>query len=273
MFEHLTSREVHDCHTLAGSCRDLGPDVDAWRHRLIDGLRGLVRARVVILAELVNLGEGAPGPMRSLATHRVGWADEAAERRWREYAQSMPVERTPEYPYINRFSGNRLTLSRDEIWGRESWYRSKTFNDIHRACGIDDYVMSVRSTHKPGRSLSIWVHREVGDAAFGERERSLIMLVHDTVCQELGGYLSWADEPRLGELTDRRRAVLDGLIRGDSEKQIAFALGVTRATVHDHVLGVYRHFGVSSRGELLARFIGRARPGGADGVGRMAAPD
>ncbi len=260
MFEHLTARDVDACHRLAGTCRDLGSDVDAWRQRMINGLRGLVRAQVVIMAELVNLGEGASGPMKSLATHRAGWADERSESKWREYASSIPVERTPEYPYINRFAGDRLTLSRDEIWGRGTWYRSKTYNDIHRACGIDDYVMSVRATTLPGRSLSIWLHREVGDAEFGDRERAMIALVHDVVCAELGGFLAWADEPRVGELTDRRKDVLRGLLAGDSEKQIAFALDLSRATVHEHVLAVYKHFGVSSRGELLAIFIGRARP-------------
>lgn len=245
---------------LAGTCRELGTDVDAWRERMIGGLRGLVRAQVVILAELVNLGAEAQGPMRSLATHRVGWADESAERKWGEYAESIPVERTPEFPYINRFAGDRLTLSRDEIWGRETWYRSKTFNEIHRACGIDDYVMSVRATTKPGRSLSVWLHREVGDDAFGERERAMIALVHDILCTELGSYLTWADEPRIRGLTERRRQVLEALLRGDSEKQIAFALDVGKATVHDHVLGIYKHFDVASRGELLARFIGKARP-------------
>lgn len=256
----MTSQDVHVCHTLAGECRELGPDTDSWRVHLIGGLRTLVGARVVIMAELVNLGEEAEGPMRSLATHRVGWADQKSEERWREYAQSTPVQRTPEYPYINRFAGDRLTLSRDEIWGREAWYRSKTFNDIHRACGIDDYVMSIRATDIPGRSLSMWIHREVGEQGFGERERSMIGLVHDVVGRELGGFLARADEPRLGTLTDRQRQVLARLIRGDSEKQIAFDLELGRATVHDHVLALHRHFGVSSRGELLSRFIGRARP-------------
>ncbi|MFK7884003.1 MAG: LuxR C-terminal-related transcriptional regulator [Phycisphaerales bacterium] len=260
LFEHLTSRDVHACHELAGSCRELGADVDAWRERMIHGLRGLVRAQVVIMAELVNLGEQAEEPMRSLATHRVGWADDAAERRWAEYAASNPVERKPEFPYINRFKGDRLTLSRDEIWGRETWYRSKTFNEVHKACGIDDYVMSVRATTLPGRSLSIWLHRSVGDDDFGDRERALVALVHDAVCGELGGFLSWGDEPRLCTLTPRRREVLASLLRGDSEKQIAYELGIGRATIHEHVLGLYKHFGVSSRGELLSLFIGRARP-------------
>lgn len=260
VFEHMNSQDAHRCHMLAGECRELGADSDGWRVHLIEGLRLLVGARVVIMAELVNLGPDAEGPMKSLATHRVGWADPVSEARWREYAQSTPVQRTPEYPYINRFAGDRLTLSRDEIWGRESWYRSRTFNEIHRACGIDDYVMSIRATDIPGRSLSMWIHREVGEQGFGARERGLICLVHDVISREVGGFLARADEPRLAPLTERQRQVLARLLRGDSEKEIAFAFDLSRATVHDHVLALHRHFGVSSRGELLSRFIGRARP-------------
>lgn len=260
VLEYLSSRETHACHTLAGECRELGADTDAWRVRLIEGLRSLVGGGVVIMAELVNLGADADGPMRSLATHRVGWADPASEERWAQYAQTVPVQRTPEFPYINRFAGDRLTLSRDEIWGRETWYRSKTFNEIHRACGIDDYVMSVRATDIPGRSLSIWVHRGVGEKGFTECERAQICIVHDIISHELGGFLARADEPRLATLTARQRQVLARLLRGDAEKQIAFEFDLGRATVHDHVLALYRHFGVSSRGELLSRFVGRAWP-------------
>lgn len=260
MLNHLSSRETHACHGLAGQCRQLGADPDLWRIHLIDGLRTLVDARVVIMAELINLGADAQGPMRSLATHRIGWADPKSEERWTQYTESVPVHRTPEFPYINRFAGDRLTLSRDEIWGRETWYRSKTFNDIHRACGIDDYVMSVRATDIPGRSLSIWVHRQVGEDGFTERQRAQICIVHDIISRELGGFLARADEPRLTSLTPRQRQVLARLLRGDAEKQIAFEFDLGRATIHDHVMALYRHFEVSSRGELLSHFIGRAWP-------------
>jgi DNA-binding CsgD family transcriptional regulator len=34
-------------------------------------------------------------------------------------------------------------------------------------------------------------------------------------------------------------------------------LGISRHTVHDYVKSVYRRFGVSSRAELLARWVRR----------------
>jgi DNA-binding NarL/FixJ family response regulator len=62
------------------------------------------------------------------------------------------------------------------------------------------------------------------------------------------------DKP-IPELSPRMRQTLDRLLAGDSEKQIALHLGVSKNTVHVYVKGIYRTFDVCSRGELLARFI------------------
>jgi DNA-binding CsgD family transcriptional regulator len=56
-------------------------------------------------------------------------------------------------------------------------------------------------------------------------------------------------------LSVRLRQTLEGLLAGDGEKQIAYRLRLSRHTVHVYVKGLYRHFGVSSKGELLARFV------------------
>jgi len=262
MFADLSARDIHECHQIAGRCRDLGADVDAWRDRLLADLRAAVGAQVIISSEIDSFGADAAseGQTRYLGIHRAGWISDQAERRWREYAQTIPVERTPEYPYLSKFSGKTLVLSRDEIWGRESWYRSQTFNDIHRECGIDDYIISICPTSIARRCTTLWLHKGVGARDFTSRERAIVSLVHMTINAEIGSFLAAADEPRLAGLTDRRLEVLGRLLMGDSEKQIAYHFDVARATIHDHVLAIYRHFGVSSRGELLARFIGRARP-------------
>lgn len=260
MFTELSARDIHECHQIASRCRDLGADVDRWRNQLLSELRVIVDAQVIISSEIEHFGTTTEQDTRYLGTHRDGWISEDAEVRWREYAQSIPVERTPEYPYLSKFSGETLVLSRDQIWGRETWYRSQTFNDIHRECGIDDYIISICPTSIPDRCTTLWLHKGVGSRDFTTRERAIVSMLHMIINNEIGEYLAAADEPRLGKLTKRRLQVLERLLIGDSEKQIAFRFDVSRATVHDHVLAIYRHFGVSSRGELLARFIGRAKP-------------
>jgi DNA-binding CsgD family transcriptional regulator len=57
------------------------------------------------------------------------------------------------------------------------------------------------------------------------------------------------------KLPPRQRQTLDRLLAGDSEKQIAARLQVSKHTVHIYVKSLYRRFGVCSRGELLAQFV------------------
>ena len=61
-------------------------------------------------------------------------------------------------------------------------------------------------------------------------------------------------------LSTRLRQTLQGLLAGEAEKQIAYRLNLSPHTVHVYVKGLYRHFGVSSRGELLARFVRPSPP-------------
>ena len=56
-------------------------------------------------------------------------------------------------------------------------------------------------------------------------------------------------------LSPRERQTLQHLLAGDSEKQVARKLGIDPHTVHVHVKRLYKHFEVSSRGELLARCL------------------
>jgi DNA-binding NarL/FixJ family response regulator len=56
------------------------------------------------------------------------------------------------------------------------------------------------------------------------------------------------------------RDVLNCLLDGDSEKQVATRLRLSRETVHQYVKVLYRHYQVSSRAELLARVLRRSSP-------------
>jgi DNA-binding CsgD family transcriptional regulator len=56
-------------------------------------------------------------------------------------------------------------------------------------------------------------------------------------------------------LSPRERQVLNRLLQGDSEKQVAAKLGISSHTVHVYVRTLHIAFNVASRGELLALFI------------------
>jgi DNA-binding NarL/FixJ family response regulator len=58
-------------------------------------------------------------------------------------------------------------------------------------------------------------------------------------------------------LFPRQREVLEGLLRGLGEKEVALELGISPHTVHTYVTGIYRHFEVDSRSALLSLWIQR----------------
>jgi DNA-binding CsgD family transcriptional regulator len=61
------------------------------------------------------------------------------------------------------------------------------------------------------------------------------------------------------KITPRQREVLELLLHGHGEKEIAARLFLSKHTIHNHVKAVYRAFGVSSRFELFARCADLAR--------------
>ncbi len=67
----------------------------------------------------------------------------------------------------------------------------------------------------------------------------------------------WRGRPPLPTLPRRLEQVLLGFISGASEKEIARKLDVSVHTIHDYAKELHKRLGVTSRGELLNRFMPR----------------
>lgn len=97
------------------------------------------------------------------------------------------------------------------------------------------------------------VVRALPDAAPDSVEYKRAMIAQ--FCRMVGERFSAPPPNPTAGLGPRLVQTLHRMLAGDSEKQIAAHLGVSPHTVHVYVKGLYRHFGVNSRGELLARFV------------------
>ena len=97
------------------------------------------------------------------------------------------------------------------------------------------------------------LNRDTGDRPFTERQRRILWLLQREVTGFLGTRLAKLGELSVSDLSPRLQTVLLCLLEGDSEKQVALRLGLSRHTVHHYVKGLHRRFGAASRGELLAR--------------------
>lgn len=101
--------------------------------------------------------------------------------------------------------------------------------------------------------------REAGKPMFGTAER-------DVVSAALRG-LRWFHRRLLlaegigvasGPLSPTERQVLHSLLQGLTEKQIAAGHGHSPHTTHEYVKRVFRKFGVGSRAQLMALWLGKA---------------
>ena len=89
---------------------------------------------------------------------------------------------------------------------------------------------------------------------FTARDRMLLHIAHSEQSWIYQGDVVLATRGGTA-VSPRQRQVLECLLVGHSEKQIAEKLSLSPNTVHHHIKALHRHFGVSSRSELLARWV------------------
>ena len=92
---------------------------------------------------------------------------------------------------------------------------------------------------------------------FTPRQKALVQELHEKITALIGGPLAGFHEPSPADLPPRVRQTLRCLLDGDGDKQIASRLDLSQYTVNQYTKMIFAHFGVSSRAELLARWIRR----------------
>ncbi|MEX2673309.1 MAG: helix-turn-helix transcriptional regulator [Phycisphaeraceae bacterium] len=253
--QRLRLGDVRAVHQLIGQCSELWSDAHAWREHLVQGLRTLVNGRTGFMV----LSDGDPMTV-CCGTPLIacGWDTGEDEARFRDSLAVPLGEIVPEAePVFADLETRRfISVSIHELVSVERWHRSEGYNRYHRPSNTDGLVASARVSG-PGRVEFLGACRAVGEAPFGRRELKINALLHREVAGLIGTRL--ATEQQLGRhgLSPRLRMILDYLLDGLTEKQIAQLLHRSPATVHRHVTMLYRHFNVTSRGELLSYFVHR----------------
>jgi DNA-binding CsgD family transcriptional regulator len=227
---------------------DLAGQPDEHARHLVDGLLKIIGAAagaLVLSAEFrpggsacasrgVALGFDDPdrAPMREAYFSRAGAIDPAIA------AHLNTVGRLDE--------GAAVTRTRRELVSDDDWYRCAGVADLRRRARLDDTIYSTRGTGIVDVAEAFCLVRERGAPPFEEEDRNLVWVLH----QELGPVFSGGMGPTL---SPRQRQTLRCLLEGASEKEIAARFGLSAHTVHHYVTSLYRHFGVGSRAQLIAR--------------------
>jgi DNA-binding CsgD family transcriptional regulator len=255
----LTLANVRAVLRLVGECRDLGYDPGEWGRHLHDGLCRLTGTRVGVGGELRAPGRGAPGELVTLTHAGMGPAESAAVD---DFVRHPGFGAHPVSAVLDGWAGRVVARTRRQLVPDTDWYRSLCYEQFHRPmerdhCLVSPYRLSDGSLHL------ITLHRTAGEHDFSPREQRLLLLAHVEIGRLMGPVLVRADDQYSpARLPPRVRETLACLLDGDSEKQVALRMGLSRTTVHQYVTALYRHYQVASRAELLARVLRRPEPGG-----------
>ena len=145
-----------------------------------------------------------------------------------------------------------LTRTLRQIDPEMAFENSAIFSAWAKA-NIGAIILSQRPMVGGGVS-GIAVYRAVGEPQFDEREAKITHIILSEV--PWLHFTAFPDQASrdITRLYPRHRTVLNLLGDGWPRKKIAAQLGISENTVHGYVKDIYRHFGVHSQSELLARF-------------------
>jgi DNA-binding CsgD family transcriptional regulator len=173
-----------------------------------------------------------------------------------------------EHPLADVFRDNArgiVTHRREDVLDDTAWYGSDYVNQLARPAGVDHPIVS-KLTLVDGGVTVLVLFRAFGEKPFTARERELAGMFHRSAGKLLrhkqatpthckASLLNVEEDQRSASLPPRLKSVLERLLAGDSEKQVAYHLGLSKHTVHEYVKALYRRLDVNSRGELMALFV------------------
>lgn len=260
--QRLRLRDLRSIYRLIGECRDLGADWHQWRAHALEGLRQLTGAQAAAGGEVQGFLTDGP---KQIDLMSLGWADNVGRTMWAKFIRGEAPTADPMYERMLETLGRRgglVTHTLHELIEERQWRRSEHFNEYRLPGRVDGCLYSYFSLPSAGKDVIdvIELYGALGNRPFDQRERRLVLYFHHELAQLVGRQLAAAGDPSLSTLPPRLQDVLMRLLEGDSEKQVAVGLGLGRSTIHEYVTALYRRFGVSSRGELMAHWIRFGQP-------------
>jgi hypothetical protein len=153
---------------------------------------------------------------------------------------------------------SRVTaLTRRQVVTDREWYGSVCYNEYHRVIRLDHCLGSPLELSPDGSFTCIILHRTVGEQDFSERQSRLLRLFHAELGRLIGPVLITPSDRSAQPGFGPGSGGVQCLLQGDAEKQVAARMRLSTATVHQYVSALYRHYQVTSRGELLSRVLRR----------------
>jgi DNA-binding CsgD family transcriptional regulator len=231
---------------LVGEVREIGAGTEAARRHLLDGLLALLGCVVGGVVRDVRYGPGLKGGIAEATlagfdreiidvfrSHHVEGSD------FNPFHGALMRELDPRVDAVATHTHGDVVPSRE--WDGSAW-----INEYVRPARVDHFVASVRTVGEHS-CMGCGFMRAAGDRPFSDEDREVLHLVHLGV-----GRFFHEPSPR-ARLSPRARATLDVLVTGATDKEIAAQLAISPHTVRQYVKAILKAYGVSNRGQLIAR--------------------
>lgn len=231
---HLDNSEIRQLIALARLIYQPAPDIQLRWRELLAGASDLVRS-VSGIAATISFASPA---QRINVLARTGESEVA--RTFLEHWLKQRSQDEPSSRLIKMLDSGqaRLSSNRSRVAPHKTGSLQFSHDCIYSLLPLDGQSAGMLCFCPPRSRKS-----------FAISEAKLVELLHSEMrCL----YLSPAARPGM---TPRQREIHQCLLKGYAEKQIASVMGLSRHTVHAHVKAIYKYFHVSSRPELLARFV------------------
>jgi len=243
--------DVRRLFRLIGDIRQLGADPNVWRPHMAARLRKLFDAEIVISSEIHFRTAPSPAPgQTALRMIDIGWGIDRDQGAWR--IETTRDNESPETYYLHVGQPTAAAPAAAPDASGEAGQLVPVV-PARRVYGGTTFILSQYPLPHAAAVDQLGLHRAYGDKPFTSVDHRLVRMFHT----ELGRLwrrdaLRRAKDPETA-LPPRLQQTLAELLAGSSEKQIALKLSLSRHTIHNYVKALHQRFGVSSRGELLAR--------------------
>lgn len=248
----LSESDVRAMVRLLGEVAGLDADIPAKKRFLMNGVCELVNAEkwlwnYGVFGTRDDIGAGF------MMIHD-GWTDREMAT---VYQAQYDITRPP--PDLEHYLAavtrrQPFTRARWQMVSDDDWYASPHCQHYRKGIA-DDFIVSFY----PLPESDVWsvagLYHNWDGSRFSSRD---VRIVH-VMMTEIP-WLHMQGLPSDGgrdvhKLSPRQRTVLNMLLEAHGKKQIAYHLGLSEWTVNDYIKAIYRHFNVSSRAELLRRFM------------------
>lgn len=248
----MQTTDVQAMLRIVGGAAELWYEPSLQRQFTLDSLCRLLHAKVGIS---FTMGDALLGGMTPCSQFAQVGLDEMGVMLFEEYLRSGKP-RDPVIDVLSAAEGRVITFTREQAVAEADWQASDFFRRIHKPLGLGPALYVKIVAPSIGRVTVVMLIREKGDAAFTARDTYLADLCLSEMAWPFTAEMSYVD-PKVEQLQPRLKKVMVHLLEGDSEKQVAYKLKLSPHTVHEYVKNLYSELGVSSRGELLAQFVGK----------------